>query len=162
MKIIQDESGQLHFEGRTAPAQLWWAWGGLFVPGMLALLLLPQASRFVGLLVWMVIWLALIPVFVRWMGVTIRVTIDSQARQITWTRNGKVTRSLAFAQVRQLAFGKLATGTRPYQTFQLVVVTQDGSRITLAVDPQQAEIERALKLARVKIQRQAGALARPE
>jgi hypothetical protein len=153
MKIVEDESGRLHFEGRAVAPHTWLVWGGLFLPGMLALLLLPAAYRFAGLLVWMVVWLALVVVVVRWMGVALRVTIDSQAKQIEWARNGQVFRSLAFARVRALETGTLAIATRPYRTYRLTVVLDDDSRITLAVDPRQAEIERALDLARLKLRR---------
>src|SRR5574341_948921 len=76
VKIIADGPQRLHLEGRAVPPQTWVVWAGLFLPGMLALLLLPESYRFVGLLGWMVIWLALIALLLRWMAITIRVTID--------------------------------------------------------------------------------------
>lgn len=153
MRIIEEDPKRLHFEGHTVRPQTWLVWGGLFLPGMLALLLVPAPYRFVGLLIWMVLWLALIAVLVRWMGVTVRVTIDSQAQQIVWARNGGIFRTLPFAEIRQLDAGQLAIATRPYKTFQLAVVLKNGSRITLAVDPKEAEIRRALELAQAKLHR---------
>lgn len=153
MKIIADGPQRLHLEGRAVPPQTWVVWAGLFLPGMLALLLLPESYRFVGLLGWMVIWLALIALLLRWMAITIRVTIDPLAQQITWAHRGKITRSLSFAEVEQLDVGQLAIATRPHKTFQLVVVLKNGGRITLAVDPKEAEIRRALELARARLRK---------
>jgi hypothetical protein len=147
MKIVESPT-LLYFEGRTIPPRAWYVWGGLFLPGMAALLLVPEASRFIGLVVWMAIWLGLFYLVSRWLGVSVRVTIDAKKREIVWRRNGEVTRALTFAEVRQFDIQPITVPSRPYKAFQLIAALKNDSRITLAVDPREAEIQRALKLAR--------------
>ena len=151
MRIIDADPKQLHFEGRTVSQRGWLIWAGLFLPGMAALLLLPEAMRFAGFLAWIVIWLASIAVVPRWLGEVIRVTIDSRARQIVWTRYGQVTRTVQFSDVTKFETAQLATASRPYKTFQLFALLKNGARITLAVDPKEAEIRRALHLVRERL-----------
>ena len=147
MKIIETPA-QIHFEGRTIPPRAWYVWGGLFLPGMAALLLVPEAYRFIGLVVWMAIWLGLFFFVPHWLGEAVRVTIDSNKREIVWRRNGEVTRTLSFAEVRQFDIQPVTIASRPYKAFQLVATLKNDNRITLAVDPREAEIQRALKLVR--------------
>ncbi len=151
MKIIEADSAQLHLEGRAVSPRGWALWGSLFIPGMIALLFLPEEYRFVGFVIWIAIWLALLAVVPRWFGNLIRVTIDSKARQIVWTRDEQVTRTLPFADVQKLDVAQLSTASRPYKTFQLFAALKNGSRITLAVDPAESEIRRALGLARKRM-----------
>lgn len=148
MRIIDTHPKQLHFEGRAVSQRGWLIWAGLFLPGMAALLLLPESYRLAGFLIWIVIWLASIALVPRWLGELVRVTVDSKVRQIVWTRDGQVTRTVSFSDVRLFETAQLATASRPYKTFQLFAVLKNGSRITLAVDPKEAEIQRALQLAR--------------
>ena len=151
MKIVDADPGQLHLEGHVVTQRGWLIWATLFLPGMLALLLLPETSRFIGLLIWTVLWLASIALVPRLLGETVRVTVDSKARQITWTRKGGVMRALPFAEVKQLEATKLITASRPYRTFQLCALLTNGNRITLAVDPNEAAIQRALGLVRRRL-----------
>ncbi len=126
---------------------MWWVSGVLFLPGLLALGLLPEAQRFIGLLVWMAVWLALLFILLRRMGDVVRVTLDAKGREIVWRRNGQTTRSTPFAEVKGFELAQLSIASRPYRTFQLLATLKNGSRITLAVDPHEAEIRKALKLA---------------
>ncbi len=148
MRIIETDPKQLHFEGRTVSQQGWLLWAGSFLPGMAALLLLPESYRFAGFLIWIVIWLASIGAVPRWLGELVRVTIDSPARQIIWTRDGRVTRTVPFSDIKQFGVAPLTTASRPYKTFQLFAILRNGGRVTLAVDPKEAEIQRALRLTR--------------
>ena len=150
MRIVETPT-QLHFEGRAISQRAWTVWGLLFLPGLLALLLLPQAFRLYGLLGWMALWLASLFLLPRLMGEIIRVAIDSNAREIVWSRNGQAFRRTAFSDVKQFEVKQLATASRPYKTFQLVAALKDGNRITLAVDPKESEIQRALTLARERL-----------
>ncbi len=151
MRIIETNSNQLHLEGRSVSPQGWAIWGSLFIPGMVALLFLAERYRFIGLVVWIAIWLALLAVVPGWFGSLIRVTLDSKAQQIVWARDSQVSRAVAFADVQMLDVAQLATASRPYKTFQLFAVLKNGSRISLAVDPAESEIRRALGLARERL-----------
>lgn len=151
MQIIEADSNQLHLEGRAVSPRGWVIWGGLFIPGMIALLFLPEEYRFVGFVIWIAIWLALLAVVPHRFGSLIRVIVDSKARQIVWTRDELVTRTLPFADVQKLDIAQLSTASRPYKTFQLFAALKNGSRITLAVDPAESEIRRALGLARKRM-----------
>ncbi|MBM4422164.1 MAG: hypothetical protein FJ030_02090 [Chloroflexi bacterium] len=151
MRIISTDPAQLHLEGRIVTQRGWLAWGFLFLPGMIALLLLPEANRFIGLIVWMAIWLALAFVLPRWLGQLVRVTIDSKARAIVWTRDGQITRTVPFADVKRLEVASLSIAARPYKTFQLAAVLHSGGQITLAVSPSETEIKNALQLARQRL-----------
>jgi hypothetical protein len=148
MRIIDTNPKQLIFEGRRLPQRAWLIWALLFLPGLLALLFLPESNRFIGLLVWMAIWLGLFALLPRWMGEVMRVTVDANARSITWASNATITRTLPFADVTRLEAKAIATNTRPYKAFQLVALLKNGTQITLAVSPAEAEIKRALELAR--------------
>jgi hypothetical protein len=150
MRIIEAKQ-QLHLQGRAVSPRGWLAWGALFIPGLLALQLIPEAYRFIGLLVWIGLWLALIAVVPRALGVLIQVTVDRSTRQIVWQRDSQVTRTLPFSQVKQLEVAQLATASRPYKTYQLFAALKDGTRVTLAVDPGETEIRRALQLARERM-----------
>ena len=145
---IGEASARLTFESRSLSGRTWLAWGLLFLPGLAALLLLPEAARFVGLIGWMAVWLASIFLLPRWVGDRVRVTVDRPARQVTWERNGQITRSVSFGQLQRFEVRPISTGARPYRAFQLVALLQDGSRITLAVDPKESLIQRCLALAR--------------
>lgn len=151
MKIVDADPGQLHLEGRVVTQRGWLIWAALFLPGMLALLLLPETSRFISLLIWTALWLASIALVPRLLGEIVRVTVDGKARQIIWTRNGQVMRAVPFAEVKQFEATKLITASRPYRTFQLSARLKNGNRITLAVDPNEAAIQRALDLTRRRL-----------
>ena len=153
MRIVETDPDRLHFEGRTTSQRAWLIWGILFLPGLLALLLLPEASRFVGLLVWVAIWLGSLFLLPRLLGDLVSVTVDSKVREIVWARNGLITRSIPFADVKQFDTARLFIASRPYKTFQLIAVLKDGSRITLAVDPNESNIQRALALARERLRK---------
>lgn len=153
MRIVETDPDRLHFEGRTTSQRAWLIWGILFLPGLLALLLLPEASRYAGLLVWMAIWLGSLFFLPRLLGGLVRVTVDSKAREIVWARKGQITRRLLFADVKQFDTARLSIASRPYKTFQLIAVLNDGSRITLAVDPNESNIQRALTLARERLRK---------
>ncbi|MBI3241811.1 MAG: hypothetical protein HYZ49_05900 [Chloroflexi bacterium] len=55
---------------------------------------------------------------------------------------------MKFSEVKQFDIAQLTTASRPYKTFQLFALLKNDTRITLAVDPKEAEIRRALRLAR--------------
>jgi hypothetical protein len=148
MRIIDTDPRRLILEGRRLPQRVWLIWAVLFLPGLLALLLLPEANRFIGLLVWMAIWLALFAIMPRWLGETTRVTVDATARAITWAHNATITRSLPFADVAKVQVKAIATNTRPYKAYQLVALLKNGTQITLAVSPAEAEIMHTLELTR--------------
>lgn len=150
MRIVETRP-RIHLEGRVVSQRAWFIWAILFLPGLLVLLLLPETARFAGLLTWMAIWLASVFLVPRLMGDLIRVTIDSESREIVWSRNGAITRSVPFAEIKRFELAQLATASRPYKTFQLAALLKDGHRITLAVDPKQAEAERALRLLRERV-----------
>jgi len=151
MQLIDVDPKHLHFEGRVVTQRGWLIWAALYLPGMVALLFLPENSRFIGLLIWTALWLASIVLVPRLLGETIRVTLDSQAQKIVWARNGQATRTLPFAEIKQFDTAKLATASRPYRTFQLFALLKNGDHITLAVDPNEAAIQRALELARARL-----------
>jgi len=148
MRIINSDPHRLILEGRRLPQTVWLVWAILFLPGLLVLIFLPEANRFVGLLVWMVIWLGLFALMPRFLGEVTRVTVDSKAREITWARNNTVTRTTPFGEVSRLELKQLTTATRPYKAFQLVALLKSANQITLAVSPNEAEAQRALDLAR--------------
>lgn len=145
---ISEAPARLTFESRSLSGRTWLTWGLVFLPGLAALLLLPEAARFLGLIGWMALWLASIFLLPRWVGDRVRVTVDRPARRVTWERNGQVTRSVAFGEVQKFEVRPISTGSRPYRAFQLVAVMRDGSRMALAVDPKESLIQRCLALAR--------------
>lgn len=151
MRIVEAKE-QLYFEGRSVPQRGWLMWGALFPMGLAALWLLPEAQRFIGLAIWAAIWLALIALVPRVLGDTVRVTVDSAARRVVWARNGRPTRAVPFADIGRFDIAQLTTASRPYRTFQLFAALKDGARVTLAVDPNPRLIERALSLARRRLQ----------
>jgi hypothetical protein len=148
MRIIDTDPKRLIFEGRRLPQRAWLVWTLLFFPGLLALLLLPEANRFIALVVWIAIWLGLFALMPRWLGEVMRVTVDANARAITWASNAAVTRTVPFIEVTKFEAKSIATNTRPYKAFQLVALLKNGTHITLAVSPAEAEIKHALELAR--------------
>jgi len=147
MQIVEAQS-RLTFESRSISARTWSVWAILFLPGLLALLLLPEANRFIGLIVWMVIWLGSILLLPRWVGDKVQVIVDKANRQMVWERNGAVTQQIKFGEVKGFAVKKISTATRPYTAFQLVALLRNNSQITLAIDPKESQIQQGLKLAR--------------
>ena len=147
MQIIESPS-QLIFESRSISSRTWLVWGLLFVPGLLGLLWLPQTSRVIGLLIWMALWLATIFLLPRWVGDLVQVWVDSTTRTVSWRRNKRVTREIAFSEIKKLELRQIATATRPYKAFQLIAILRNNSQITLAVDPKEPQIQRGLQLAR--------------
>ena len=150
MKIIDIPSAQLHLEDRAVSQNVWWIGGLLFLPGLLALVWLPETYRFMGLLGWMAIWLVLLFILPRRWGEKVCVTLDSQRKEIVWKRNERLMRTVPFAEIKEFDLAQLATASRPYKTYQLFVSLKNGNRITLAVDSHETEIRKALKLAREK------------
>jgi hypothetical protein len=151
MRVIDHDPEQLHFEDRVVTQRGWLIWAALFLPGMLALLFLPEDPRFIGLLIWIVLWLASIALVPRLLGETIRVTVDSKARKIIWARSGQTARTVPFAEIKLFDTAKLVTASRPYRTFQLFALLKNGNRLTLAVDPNEATIQRAFELAQLRL-----------
>lgn len=147
MQTIEDTS-RLIFESRSISARTWWVWALLFTPGLLALLFLPESSRFIALIVWMAIWLGSILLLPRWVGDRVQVIVDKSQRQITWQRNGQVTQQIKFSEMKGFATKKISISARPYIAFQLVALLRNNSQITLAVDAKESQIAQSLKLAR--------------
>jgi hypothetical protein len=148
MRILNSDPQRLILEGRRLPQTAWFVWGLLFLPGLVGLWFLPESSRLIGLLVWIVIWLGLFALLPRWLGEVIRVTVDSKAREITWANNKTVTRTIPFNEINRLDVKLIRTASRPYKAFQLVALLKNATQITLAVSPNEAEAQRALELAR--------------
>lgn len=143
------EAGQsVTFASRAVTGRVWLVWGLLFLPGLVLLVLLPESARLVGLLIWMALWLASILLLPRFAGELVQVTVDKKSRKVVFLRGGKVTRELAFGEVKTYEVRQISTAARPYRAFQLVAVLRNASRITLAVDPKEAVIQRCLTLTR--------------
>jgi hypothetical protein len=147
MQLIETPSS-LCFESRSISARTWLVWGVLFLPGLLLLLLLPEAQRFIGLILWMGLWLASIFLLPRWVGDHIQVTLDSKTRKVIWARNRQVVREIVFAEVKAFEIKQISIATRPYKAFQLIALLRNKSQITLAVDPKESQIQHGLQLAR--------------
>lgn len=147
MQIIESPP-QLIFEGRTISAHTWLVWGLLFLPGLAALLLLPETNRLIGLLIWMVLWLATIFILPRWVGDRVQVIVNSKTRTVRWQRNHQTTREINFGDIKNFEIKQIATASRPYKAFQLIAVLRNQTQITLAVDPREAHIQSGLQLAR--------------
>ncbi len=142
-----DAPPRLIFESRSISARVWWVWGLLFLPGLLALLVLPESARFVGLVVWVALWLASLLLLPRWLGDRVQVVVDQANRQVIWQRNNQVTRQVAFKDLKGFAIKKVSIAARPYTAFQLVALLRENAQITLAVDPQEKIIQNGLALA---------------
>jgi hypothetical protein len=147
MRVIESPS-QLIFESRSISARTWLVWGLLFAPGLVALVLLPEANRLIGLLVWMAIWLASIFLLPRWVGDRVQVCVDSKARTVSWRRNNQVTREVGFGEIKGFEIKQISIATRPYKAFQLVALLRNNSQITLAVDPRDSQLQNCLLLTR--------------
>jgi len=147
MQIIESPT-QLIFESRMVSTRTWLVWGLLFIPGLIALLWLPESSRLIGLLIWMALWLASIFILPRWVGDRVQVQVDSKARSIRWQRNNLTTREVTFGDIKSFEIKSIATGSRPYKAFQLIAILRNKSQITLAVDPKESQIQKSLQLAR--------------
>lgn len=147
MRIVESPS-QLIFESRSISARTWLVWGLLFLPGLFGLLLLPETNRIIGLLIWMVVWLASIFLLPRWVGDRVQVCIDSKTRTVSWRRNQQITREIGFGDIKGFEIKKIATATRPYKAFQLIALLRNQSQITLAVDPTESQMQHCLQLAR--------------
>ncbi len=148
---ISETPSSLQFSGRIVTQQAYFIWGGVFPLGMLALLLIQESYRFISLIAWMAIWLALFVIIPPLLGAKFLVTLDSKTKKITWSRGGQVFRTIPFAQVKEVGMTPTAIGVRPYKTFQLFILLKEGKRLTLAADPKQVEIERARDLAKKKL-----------
>lgn len=147
MQIIE-ATPQLIFKSRSISARTWTVWAVLFLPGLLALLLLPETARFVGLVIWIAVWLASILVLPRWVGDKVEVTVDKKERQLIWSRNGQTTQQVKFGDVKGFAIKKISISARPYTAYQLVAQLRNNTQITLAVDAKETTIQDGLKLAR--------------
>ena len=85
------------------------------------------------------------------LGAKFLVTLDAKTKQITWAKEQQIFRSIPFEKVKEVGMTATAIGVRPYKTFQLFILLKNGKRFTLAADPKQGEIERALALAKKRL-----------
>lgn len=148
---ITESPTSIQFSGRIVTRQAYLTWGLLFPVGIVLLLVIPENYRFIGFIIWMGIWLALFITIPPLLGAKFLVTLDSKTKQITWANDTQVFRTIAFDKVKRLDITPAAIGVRPYKTFQLFILLKDGKRFTLAADPKQSEIERALDIAKKKL-----------